>query len=144
MRYPLQVKTSVVSVTKKNVRMLQEQLLQYLDVNGYVSWSEKKRKYIILGSNRPKNGLAECPECKMGMLMIIRSKVTRKRFMGCSNYYSGCRASSPLIQRAKLRGLKQKCQVCMWPMVLYRYSRKQKWSRQCSNFFCKSRVKHEK
>jgi len=27
-------------------------------------------------------------------------------FIGCSNYYNGCKASSPLLQKAKLRATK--------------------------------------
>ena len=55
--------------------------------------------------------------------MVIRSRTTRKRFMGCSNFYGGCKASSPLLQKAKLRATKSPCEVCKWPMVIFRYSR---------------------
>jgi len=99
---------------------------------------------MILGTNSPKNGLVPCPQCKVGELMVIRSRTTRKRFMGCSNFYGGCKASSPLLQKAKLRATKSPCEECKWPMVIFRYSRKQQWSKQCSNFNCKSRVKPSK
>ena len=94
---------------------------------------------MILGTNSPKNGLVECPECRLGQIMLIRSRTTRKRFMGCSNFYGGCKASSPLLQKARLRAMKIPCDVCKWPMIIFRYSRKQKWTRQCSNFNCDSR-----
>ncbi len=110
-----------------------------MDNNGYLSWSSKDRKYMILGTNSPKNGLVECPECRLGQLMVIRSRTTKKRFMGCSNFYGGCKASSPLLQKARLRATKISCEVCKWPMVIFRYSRKQKWTKQCSNFNCDSR-----
>ena len=74
------------------------------------------------------------------MLMLIRSRKTRKRFIGCSNYLNGCDASSPLPQRAKLRALKQACKTCAWPVVIYRYSRNAKWSRMCANHVCASRA----
>jgi len=83
-----------------------------LDSNGYLSYSVKKKKYIILGTNSPKNGLAACPQCKIGQLMIIRSPITKKRFIGCSNYNTGCKASSPLLQKARLRATKTKCEFC--------------------------------
>ena len=83
--------------------------------------------------------LLQCPECKLGQLMVIRSKTTRKRFMGCSNYYNGCKASAPLLQKAKLRALKKTCDVCSWPMIMFRYSRKQKWTHQCANHNCETR-----
>lgn len=125
--------------TEKKIDAFKSELEQYFDKNGYLSWSSRKKKYIILGTNSPKNGLVECPQCHIGQLMVIRSHKTKKRFMGCSNYYNGCRASSPLLQKAKLRATKIRCELCLWPIVLFRYSRKQKWSRQCSNFVCKSR-----
>ena len=110
-----------------------------MDSNGYLSYSAKKKKYIILGTNSPKDGIVECPQCKIGQLMIIRSPITKKRFIGCSNYNNGCNASSPLLQRARLRATKTKCEFCKWPIVIFRYNRKQKWTKQCLNFKCKSR-----
>ena len=129
-----------VKATKGKVVILKNEIKQYFDNKGYLSWSAKKRMYIILGTNSPRNGLVECPECKIGKLMVIRSIKTRKRFLGCSNYYNGCKASSPLLQKAKLRATKIPCVMCSWPIVIFRYSRKQKWTRQCSNMTCKSRA----
>jgi len=130
---------NVVKPTKKKIKDLKNELIQYLDSNGYLSYSARKKKYIILGTNSPKNGIAECPQCKIGQLMIIRSPITKKRFIGCSNYNNGCKASSPLLQKARLRATKTNCEFCKWPIIIFRYSRKQKWSKQCSNFKCKSR-----
>jgi len=131
---------NVVKPTKGKINVLKNEIKQYFDKSGYLSWSSKKQMYIILGTNSPKNGLVECPECKLGQLMVIRSNKTKKRFLGCSNYYNGCKASSPLLQKAKLRATKIPCKICSWPIVIFRYSRKQKWSRQCSNIKCESRV----
>ncbi len=130
---------NVVKLTKGITKSFKNEINQYFDANGYLSYSSKKKKYLILGTNSPKNGLVECPKCHLGQLMIIRSHKTRKRFIGCSNYYNGCDASSPLLQKAKLRAIKQKCEICSWPIVLFRYSRKQKWNRQCGNINCDSR-----
>lgn len=128
-----------IRVTKRRVQSLRAEIGQYYDSNGYLSWSESKRKYIILGSNEPKDGLVVCPACRMGKLMVIRSRRTKKRFMGCSNYHNGCSASSPLLQKAMMRATKIPCSLCSWPIVVFRYSRKQKWLRQCANINCKSR-----
>jgi len=130
---------NVVKPTKGITKSFKNEINQYFDANGYLSYSVKKKKYIILGTNSPKNGLVECPKCHLGQLMIIRSHKTRKRFIGCSNYYNGCDASSPLLQKAKLRAIKQKCEICSWPIIIFRYSRKQKWIRQCGNINCDSR-----
>ncbi|MDH5569352.1 MAG: DNA topoisomerase [Nitrosopumilus sp.] len=129
----------IAKTTKSKTSILKKEIIQYLDTNGYLSWSSKEKKYIILGTNSPKNGLVECPECKIGELVVIRSRVTKKRFIGCSNFYNGCKASSPLLQKARLRATKNPCDVCKWPMIIFRYSRNQKWTKQCSNFNCESR-----
>ncbi|MDE1726040.1 MAG: topoisomerase DNA-binding C4 zinc finger domain-containing protein [Thaumarchaeota archaeon] len=129
-----------VRITDKKVVRMKDEIRQYYDKNGYLSWSERKRKYIILGTNTPANGLVGCPECGIGKILVIRSRQTRKRFMGCSNYYNGCRASSPLIQRGMIYATKIPCKICFWPMILFRYSMKQKWTRQCCNIQCSSRI----
>ena len=129
----------LVKITKKGTEILKNEIIQYFDSNGYLSWSAKEKKYIILGTNSPKKGLVECPECRIGQLMVIVSNKTKKRFMGCSNYYNGCKASSPLLQKAKLRATKAPCKDCNWPTIIFRYSRKQKWTRQCSNIKCETR-----
>ena len=132
-------KRNVTKSTKKIIDNFRLEIDQYYDENGFVSFSAKSKKYIILGTNSPKEGICKCPECNKGQLMIVKSFTTKKRFVGCSNYYNGCKASSPLLQKAMLRVLKTKCEVCAWPKLVFRYSRKQKWQRQCSNINCKSR-----
>ena len=128
-----------VKINERKIVKIKNEIKQYYDKNGYLSWSERKKKYVILGTNAPVNGLVECPQCSIGKLMVIRSRTTKKRFIGCSNYYNGCRASSPLIQRGMLCATKISCKFCSWPIVLFRYSRKQKWTRQCANIKCKTR-----
>jgi len=61
--------------------------------------------------------LGKCPICRAGNLRIIRSKATKKRFVGCSNYSSGCRASAPLPQKGTLRTASRPCERCSWPVV---------------------------
>ena len=125
---------------KRATESLRAEILQYYDAGGFLSWSAAAKKFVILGTNEPKGGLVPCPECGLGQLMVVRSKATRKRFIGCSNYYGGCGASSPLLQKARLRALKQPCPSCSWPMVIFRYTRNQKWTRQCSNVRCPTRA----
>ena len=131
--------SNVTKPTKKKIKILKNELKQYLDSNGYISYSTKKKKYVILGTNSPKNGIVDCPQCGIGQLMIIKSPITKKRFIGCSNYNNGCTASSPLLQKAILRVIKAKCQLCKWPIMVFRYAKNQNWKRQCSNIECKSR-----
>jgi DNA topoisomerase-1 len=61
--------------------------------------------------------LGLCPVCKSGQLRIIKSRKTKKRFVGCSNYSSGCRASAPLPQRGTVRTTYRACPYCFWPIV---------------------------
>jgi len=75
-------KLGKVRVTKNKVIKLQKELRQYYDANSFLSWSASKKKYVILGSNEPKNGLVSCPECKIGKLMVIRSRRTKKTIHG--------------------------------------------------------------
>ena len=129
-----------VRITDKKVVRIREEIHQYYDNNGYLSWSERKKKYVILGTNTPPNGLVKCPECRIGKILVIRSRRTRKRFMGCSNYHNGCRASSPLIQKGMMYATRIPCKSCCWPIIVFRYSMKQKWTRQCCNIRCSSRI----
>ena len=128
-----------IRLTKNNIQSFKTEITQYLDTNGFLSWSAKKKKFVILGTNAPKDGLVECPECKSGELVIIKSHATKKRFIGCTNYYNGCKASAPLLQKAMIKGTKIKCEVCSWPTIFFRFSRKQKWQKQCANIKCNSR-----
>jgi len=128
-----------VNPTKRKITILKNEINQYFDNTGYLSWSSKKKMYVILGTNSPKNGLVDCPECNIGQLMVIRPNKTKKRFIGCSNYYNGCKASSPLFQKAKLRATKIRCEFCSWPIIFFRYTRRQKWVRRCSNISCKAK-----
>ena len=130
---------SVTKSTKTIVETFKNEIKQYYDDNGFLSWSAKRHKYVILGTNSPKEGICECPECNTGQLMVIKSFTTKKRFIGCSNYSNGCKASSPLLQKAMLRVIKKKCTTCAWPTIVFRYSRKQQWRRQCANINCESR-----
>ena len=133
-----------VRATRPEAETLRRQLVQYMDSGGYVSWSAKKRQYMILGTSSTEGGLVPCPSCGIGQLLVIKSPRTGKRFMGCSNFYGGCDASSPLLQRARLRATKKACGTCAWPEVIFRYSSKQKWTRQCSNIACPTRSQARK
>ena len=61
--------------------------------------------------------LGKCPVCKRGDLRIVRSRTTKKRFVGCSNYSGGCRASAPLPQKGTIRSTPKPCERCSWPVV---------------------------
>lgn len=80
--------------------------------------------------------LGTCPVCKMGKLRVVKSKKSGKRFVGCTNYSSGCRASAPLPQRGVLRA-GGTCSHCSWPIVHVKTDRFQ-W-KICVNSECPSK-----
>jgi len=83
--------------------------------------------------------LGKCPICKTGDLRVIRSKATKKRFVGCSNFSSGCRASAPLPQKGTLRTASKPCERCSWPVV-YVAGGRRPW-RLCVNPNCPGKGK---
>jgi len=80
--------------------------------------------------------LGACPVCKTGKLRVVKSKKSGKRFVGCTNYSSGCRASAPLPQRGALRA-GAPCRRCSWPVVYVKTGRFP-W-RLCVNPSCPSK-----
>ncbi|MFX1449564.1 MAG: DNA topoisomerase [Promethearchaeota archaeon] len=59
-----------------------------------------------------KKLIGQCMKCGKGELRIIRSKATKKRFIGCSNY-PDCTNSFPLSQRGKITPIRDKfCKYC--------------------------------
>jgi DNA topoisomerase-1 len=84
-----------------------------------------------------KRVLGKCPVCQEGDLIVIVSKRTGKRFVGCSNYPK-CTASMPLPQKGKIRpgGV---CNECNWPKI--KVTIKYKTFVSCVNLNCPTREK---
>jgi DNA topoisomerase-1 len=73
---------------------------------------------VITLNNQQQRILGNCPMCSDGFLKIKRSGVTKKRFVGCSNYSSGtCNATAPLPQKGSVRTTSKTCPLCRWPIV---------------------------
>jgi DNA topoisomerase I len=84
---------------------------------------------------RQQMTLGACPVCTDGILKILRSSKTKKRFVGCSNYISGkCKAAAPLPQNGLLRTTGKKCRICRWP-ILTTGGRNDQW-KFCINGQC--------
>jgi len=82
--------------------------------------------------------LSLCPRCKSGILVLITSSKTGKRFIRCTNFDNSCNISSPAFPRGKITPTGEACSNCLWPMISVSGVN----SREimlCSNFFCKSR-----
>jgi ssDNA-binding Zn-finger/Zn-ribbon topoisomerase 1 len=85
--------------------------------------------------------LEACPVCNNGILKIIRSAVSKKRFVGCSNYSSGiCKASAQLPQKGSIKTTRKTCTICHWPIVKARYVHQTNLHWEfCINIQCPSR-----
>jgi DNA topoisomerase I len=82
--------------------------------------------------------LGGCPVCREGRLWVVRSRKSGKRFVGCTNYAKGCRASAPLPQRGTIKAASNPCGSCGWPVVYVRMGRRP-W-RLCVNDRCPRKV----
>lgn len=66
-----------------------------------------------------------CPVCKSGKLVIDYSKKTRKRFIGCTNYFKGlCNTSFPIPQKGAVKPSRKTCVHCGWPTIETRIGRR--------------------
>jgi DNA topoisomerase-1 len=80
-----------------------------------------------------------CPVCNRGVLKIIRSRLSKKRFVGCSNYSSGtCKTTAPLPQKGLIKTTGKMCALCRWPVLKTIYAAKHQWE-FCINIQCPSK-----
>ena len=77
-----------------------------------------------------------CPKCVGGKLVILRSKKTGKRFVGCTNYFEGkCNMTFPLPQTGTVKPLDRVCKSCSSPIVAVYLHGKRPW-KLCLNMNC--------
>ena len=80
-----------------------------------------------------------CPKCADRKLVILRSKKTGKRFVGCLNYFERkCGVTFPLPQRGSINPLSSPCKSCGYPVINVRLRGKQPW-KLCLNPNCPSK-----
>jgi DNA topoisomerase I len=60
--------------------------------------------------------LGDCPKCGANKIRIIRSKATKKRFVGCEGY-PNCDQTYPLPQRGDIIGTGEICPHCSSPKI---------------------------
>jgi len=73
--------------------------------------------------------IGACPICQNGKLVILYSRKTRKRFVGCTNYFEGkCKTAFPLPQRGFVKPLGNACKSCGWPTVQIWMRGKRPWN----------------
>jgi DNA topoisomerase-1 len=62
--------------------------------------------------------LGTCQKCGDGILRIVQSPKTGKRFVGCSNYKEGkCDQTYPLPQKGTITPLEKMCPYCDHQMI---------------------------
>jgi DNA topoisomerase-1 len=70
-----------------------------------------------------------CSKCEGGQLVMLRSKMSGKRFVGCSNFFEGkCNVSYPLPQKGTVKPLWRYCRICGAPMVSVYLRGKKPWA----------------
>lgn len=80
--------------------------------------------------------VGRCLSCGNGDLLILRSKKTHKRFVGCTNYFEGsCKTSYPLPQQGIIRVTNRSCKPCGSPIVKVINKGKRTWD-LCLNPIC--------
>jgi DNA topoisomerase-1 len=93
----------------------------------------------LVESKLEENTVGACPTCKNGKLLIIRSRKTGKRFVGCTNYFRGtCKTAFPLPQRGIVKPLRATCKSCSYPTVRVWQGGKHSWQ-LCLNPQCPSK-----
>lgn len=103
---------NVLEHTKVNLLEILEKFKQQEDVIG---------EALVRGLQRYWKGTEElgpCPKCGDGILRIVRSLKTGKRFVGCSNYKEGkCDQTFPLPQKGTISILEKICPHCEHRMI---------------------------
>jgi len=85
--------------------------------------------------------IGKCPKCQTGNLVIIRSKKTNKRFVGCTNFFENkCNTSFPLPQTGTIKPLTTPCKTCNYPVIKILINTKQPW-KLCLNPNCPTKEK---
>ena len=83
-----------------------------------------------------------CSKCK-SQLMILHSRKTGKRFVGCTGYFKGiCKTSFPLPQQGLIKPNRKSCLSCGSPIVTLIRRRRKPW-RFCINPNCPKKRKRE-
>jgi len=95
---------------------------------------------IVKGIQEDKM-MGPCPNCGK-QLRIIRSKKTKKRFVGCEGY-PDCATTYPLPQRGNVMSMGKLCRHCNTPMVKVMTPRRRPW-KLCLDPQCPTKEEYNK
>ena len=123
------------------VEQLKPQLEQFKEKEGPIG---EALSNAIKRARMQERIVGGCPTCGTGTLMILFSRRTRKRFIGCTNYFKGiCKTSFPLPQRGTAKPMEKTCSSCGWPLVRVQIRGRRPW-RLCFNPNCPSKEERRK
>jgi DNA topoisomerase-1 len=112
---------------EKDMDLISERALSKEQVVG-ISRDLLREAYSALEENRDKVAakiyegitddriVGDCPKCGVNKLRVIRSKTSKKRFVGCEGY-PACDQTYPLPQRGEVIGTDEVCPLCGSPKV---------------------------
>jgi DNA topoisomerase-1 len=131
-----QTKASVLRDTVETLQLVTAELKEKeAAIGGELSLAVEKARL-------EERSVGICPKCG-GQLVILRSKKTGKRFVGCSNYFQGkCNMAYPLPQKGTVKALGAACKGCGAPVVAAYFAGRKPW-RLCLNPQCASKAKKE-
>ena len=111
--------------------------------------TELKAKEATIGSQLSEalkqswlndRAIGTCPKCGCNQLIILRSKKSGKRFVGCTGFFEGkCNMAYPLPQKGTIKPLGSACKICDAPVVATYMRGKKPW-RLCLNPQCNSKA----
>lgn len=127
-----------VSVIEQAVDKLIESLASFMDKEADIG---TRISDAAFADSTKSATIGHCPVCKKGQLRMIKSYKTKKRFVGCSNYSLGCKATASLPQKGRIRTNGRACPECGWPVVGVIFARRAKQWKICVNLHCPSKKK---
>jgi DNA topoisomerase I len=101
-------------LTKEQVVTISRDLLR--EAYGFLEENRQQVAAKIYEGITDDRILGDCPKCGVNKVRVIRSKTTKKRFVGCEGY-PDCDQTYPLPQRGDVIGTGEVCPQCGSPKV---------------------------
>ncbi len=133
-----ETKENVLQDTIKILKPVTEQLKENERVIG------ERLSEALIKARLEERIIGPCLICKNGKLVILRSRTSGKRFVGCTNYFEGtCKTSFPLPQKGSAKPTGNVCRSCGWNTVRILLKGNRPWN-LCINPLCSTKKKVEK
>jgi DNA topoisomerase-1 len=133
-----ETRENVLRDTIEILKLVTEQLKEKERVIG------ERLSQALMNARLEERVIGACPVCKNGKLVILRSRTSGKRFIGCTNYFEGtCKTSFPLPQKGLAKPTGTVCKSCGWNTVRIWIKGNRPWN-LCFNPLCPAKKKDEK